>query len=69
MLGIGRTKARERAEDAAIAGGYSWREPVKVERTLRYYYVISNWRSRGGAVCVKIGARRGEVISISASRL
>jgi hypothetical protein len=69
MLGIGKDEAQRRAKDAALAEGYSWSDPVKVERSLRFYYVTSNWRSRGGAIRVKIDARKGEIISISVAPL
>jgi hypothetical protein len=67
VLGIGKAQARACAERAALASGHAWLEPVKVERSVRFYYVTSNWRARGGAVRVKLAARTGEVISIQAT--
>jgi hypothetical protein len=64
LHGIGRVRAVEIARDAATEAGHPWKEPIRVQRWFGRYDVTSNWKSRGGAVRVTVGARTGEVKGI-----
>jgi hypothetical protein len=57
-------KARALAATAATEAGYEWIPPVRVSHGVCAYYVTANWRSRGGAVRVKIDRRDGTVLQI-----
>lgn len=69
MSSINRDEAVNRAREAAEDQGLPWLEPVRTTRLFGRYYVIANWRSRGGAVHVTVRARDGTVLSVHAAPL
>ncbi len=60
---ISRHQALALARAECDARGWPWREPVHVARGLGSYHVMTNARSRGGNVNIRIGVASGQVIS------